>query len=169
MVAEGVVVDVQLALDEASSMGLPDDKQIQQWATAAIDAELDDKNQEKYLNAQMTVRIVEEVEIGQLNESYRHKTGATNVLSFPFVAPPGIPVNETLSSLGDLVVCAAVVNKEAKEQLKENSAHWAHMIIHGTLHLIGFDHQDKEEAYGMESLETKIMFELGFPDPYAEV
>ncbi len=168
-VVKKITVDVQLALDEISSIEFPDSKLIQQWATAAIDAALNDKSQGKYQDAQMTVRIVEEAEISQLNENFRHKSGATNVLSFPFVSPPGIPIDETLNSLGDLAVCAIVVNKEAKEQHKKNIAHWAHMIIHGTLHLMGFDHQNTEEARDMESLETTIMFELGFPDPYAEV
>jgi probable rRNA maturation factor len=163
------MVDVQLALDEISSIELPDNKLIQQWASAAIDAALKNKNQEKYNEMQMTVRIVEETEISQLNENFRHKSGATNVLSFPFVPPPGIPIDETFYSLGDLAVCATVVNKEATEQLKKNIAHWAHIIIHGTLHLMGFDHQNEKEACDMESLETKIMFELGFPDPYTEI
>jgi len=87
-------------------------------------------------------------------------------LSFPFVSVPGIPVDETYSLLGDLAVCAAIVNKEASEQQKENNAHWAHMIIHGTLHLLGYDHQNGEEANEMESLETGILAGLGFPDPY---
>jgi probable rRNA maturation factor len=162
---EVVVVDVQLALNAASSVKLPDKERIQQWAAAAVEV----GGQGRYKNVNMTVRIVEEEEISQLNENFRHKIGVTNVLSFPFVPPPGIPIDETLNLLGDLVVCATVVNKEAKEQLKRNAAHWAHMIIHGTLHLIGFDHQDKEDARDMESLETTIMFELGFPDPYEEV
>jgi len=168
-VVERVVVDVQLALDETSSVEVPENKQIQQWAAAAIKAARNEDNQGKNQNTQMTVRIVEEAEISQLNEDFRHKTGATNVLSFPFVLPPGIPENESAQPLGDLVVCAAVVNKEAKEQLKNNSAHWAHIVIHGTLHLLGLDHQNKKEAYDMESLETNTMFELGFPDPYKEI
>lgn len=166
---ERVVVDIQLALDEISSVEVPENKQIQQWVAAAIEATRSEENQEKNQNTQMTVRIVEEAEISRLNEDFRHKSGATNVLSFPFVPPPGIPENESVQSLGDLVVCAAVVNKEAKEQLKKSSAHWAHIIIHGTLHLMGLDHQNKKEAYDMESLETNIMFELGFPDPYKEI
>ena len=163
--AEGIVVDVQLAIDKVSSMELPTDQQIQQWAAVTIEA----GGQNKYRDAQMTVRIVEEIEISQLNKNFRKKSGTTNVLSFPFLPPPGIPNDETLNSLGDLVVCATVVNKEAEEQHKKNIAHWAHMVVHGTLHLMGFDHQDKKEACEMESLETKIMFELGLPDPYAEV
>jgi probable rRNA maturation factor len=168
-VVKKISVDVQMALSEGSSTEFPNNKLIQQWATAAAEAAPYDMDQGKYQDAQMTVRIVEEAEICQLNESFRHKAEVTNVLSFPFVPPPGIPANETLNSLGDLVVCAAVVNKEAKEQRKKNIAHWAHMIIHGTLHLMGFDHQNKNEACVMEALEIKIMSELGFTDPYAEI
>lgn len=164
-VAEEVTVDVQLALDEGSAAYVPGTKQIQQWTAVAIDA----GSQKKIAGAQITVRIVEEKEICQLNENFRHKTGATNVLSFPFMPPLGIPADEMLNSLGDLAVCAAVVNKEASEQRKENIAHWAHMIIHGTLHLLGYDHQGDEEAFEMESLEKKVMLELGFPDPYKEI
>jgi len=141
-VVEKVVVDVQLALDEVLSIEIPDNQQIQQWVAAAIEATRNENNQENKQSAQLTVRIVEEAEISQLNEDFRHKSGATNVLSFPFVSPPGIPENNMAHSLGDLVVCAAVVNKEAKEQFKKNSAHWAHIIIHGTLHLVGLDHMN---------------------------
>ncbi len=160
-----MTVDLQLALDEESVENVPDTKQIQQWATVAFDA----GRQEEIDGLQITVRIVEEKEICQLNENFRHKVGATNVLSFPFIPPLGIPADETFNSLGDLVVCATVVNKEAKDQYKENIAHWVHMIVHGTLHLLGYDHQDNEEAFEMESLEIRIMSELGYPDPYKEV
>ncbi len=160
-----MTVDVQLALGEGLATYTPGTKQIQQWASAAIDAD----GQKEIESAQITVRIVEEKEICQLNENFRNKAGVTNVLSFPFEPPPGIPVDETLNSLGDLVVCAAVVNKEANDQGKENIAHWAHMVVHGTLHLLGYDHQNDEEAFEMESLEIKIMSRLDFPDPYVEV
>lgn len=164
-VVDKVIVDVQLGLDEGSAVNIPDTMQIQQWATVTIDT----GSQKEIDGVQITVRIVEEKEICQLNENFRHKVGATNVLSFPFVPPPGIPEGETLSSLGDLVVCAAVVNKEAGDQGKDIIAHWAHMIIHGTLHLLGYNHMNNEEAFEMESLETSIMSELGFLDPYAEI
>jgi len=168
-VVEKVAVDVQLALDEGFSAYIPDFEKIQQWASAAIDVVFGFRKQEKIKQTQITVRIVKEAEICQLNESFRHKVGATNVLSFPFVPPPGVPEDEVFGSLGDLVVCAAVVNREASDQQKENIAHWAHMIVHGALHLLGYDHQGNEEASDMESLETKIMSELGYPDPYKEI
>lgn len=160
-----VTVEVQQALDKTSTVDLPDNELVKQWAKAAID----EGGKGKYHETQMTVRIVEKSEISQLNENFRHKAGPTNVLSFPFVAPPGMPVDETNNSLGDLVVCASVVDKEAKEQQKKFVAHWAHMIIHGTLHLLGYDHQDIDEAEEMESLEKNIMTELGFQDPYSEL
>lgn len=166
---EKMAVEVQLALDEEFSAYIPDSEKIQQWASAAVDVVFDFRKQKETKQAQITVRIVEEAEICQLNESFRHKVGATNVLSFPFVSPPGVPEDEVFGSLGDLVVCAAVVNREASDQQKENIAHWAHMIVHGTLHLLGYDHQNNEEAFEMESLEKRVMLELGFLDPYAEI
>ncbi|MGL4679992.1 MAG: rRNA maturation RNase YbeY, partial [Plesiomonas shigelloides] len=110
-----------------------------------------------------TIRIVDEEESHHLNLTYRGKDKPTNVLSFPFEAPPGIE----LPLLGDLIICRQVVEAEAVEQQKELSAHWAHMVVHGSLHLLGYDHIEDEEAEEMESLETEIMQEMGYPDPYA--
>jgi len=112
--------------------------------------------------AELTIRIVDSEESQELNHQYRGKDKSTNVLSFPFQNPPGI----TLPLLGDLVVCKAVVEKEATEQQKPLISHWAHMTIHGTLHLLGFDHIEEDEAEAMESIETKLMIELGYSDPY---
>ena len=113
-------------------------------------------------DAQLCVRIVDEAEIIELNARYRARREATNVLSFPADIPPelGIPL------LGDVVICAPVVNREAAEQHKETRSHWAHMVVHGTLHLLGFDHQCEEDAAKMESRETRILAALDFPDPY---
>jgi probable rRNA maturation factor len=94
--------------------------------------------------------------------TYRGMDKPTNVLSFPFEAPPGME----MPLLGDLIICRQVVEKEAKEQDKELLAHWAHMVIHGSLHLLGYDHIVDEEAEEMESIETEIMQGLGYPDPY---
>ena len=110
------------------------------------------------------MRFVDNQESQQLNKAYRGKDKATNVLSFPFQNPPGI----TLPLLGDLVICKPVVEKEAIEQGKTLTAHWAHMLIHGTLHLLGFDHIIEEEAVEMENLESKLLIELGFAAPYNE-
>jgi len=157
-------VNVQIALDEDSKITIPDEAQIQQWANKAVFM----ANKSKAENMQMTVRIVSKEEITQLNSVYRHKNKETNVLSFPFELPPGMPENEVNDSLGDIVICAAVVNREAEEQGKSINAHWAHMIVHGGLHLLGFDHQKEQEADEMESLEVNILEELGFDNPYEQ-
>jgi probable rRNA maturation factor len=100
-----------------------------------------------------------------LNEYYRHKAGSTNVLSFPFEVPEGV-----LSHLlGDLVICAAVVEREAREQGKDLEAHWAHMVVHGMLHLQGYDHISETDAAVMEAEEIAILNSLGFPNPYEEI
>lgn len=111
---------------------------------------------------EVTLRIVDEPEGHELNCQYRSKDDATNVLSFPFEAPPGVD----LGLLGDLVICAGVVEREAREQDKAPEAHWAHLVIHGMLHLQGYDHQNPDEAETMENLEVRLLAELGLPDPY---
>lgn len=133
----------------------PSEADIQRWVSAALLAE-----QRK--QAELTVRIVDEAESAELNEQYRHKSGPTNVLSFPFECPPEVE----LDLLGDLVICAPVVQREAQEQHKEEQAHWAHMVVHGTLHLLGYDHLQQDEAEAMESREISIMEELGYTNPY---
>ena len=146
-----IILDLQLV---SEAKDLPTEYQIQQWLEAAIlpfQAE-----------AEVTVRIVDEAESQQLNFDYREKNKPTNVLSFPFECPPGIE----LPLLGDLVICAQVVAKEAAEQHKSLSAHWAHMVVHGSLHLLGFDHINEEDATEMEAEEIQILAELGFADPY---
>ena len=113
--------------------------------------------------AEMTIRIVDEDEGIELNRRYRHKDSATNVLSFPAQLPAGV----TSGLLGDLVMCAPVVIREAQEQAKQTQAHWAHLTIHGTLHLLGFEHESSTQAAKMESLETAMLASLGYPDPYS--
>lgn len=151
-------VDLQLATENESALPLLAD--IEKWVTTAIKAGSSESREE----AELTVRLVDSDESQQLNHDYRGKDKPTNVLSFPFQNPPGI----TLPLLGDLVVCKQVVEKEAIEQCKSLNAHWAHMLIHGTLHLLGYDHITEEEAIEMETLETKLLLELGFPAPYNE-
>lgn len=153
-------VEVQVALANSDVAGLPTEEAIQSWAEAAI------KAAGAGPEAQMTVRIVDVAEITELNATYRQKTGATNVLSFPFEAPPGLPADAALPMLGDVVVCAAVVEQEATAQDKPLSAHWAHMIVHGTLHLLGYDHIKDAEAEAMEALEIQVLAALGYADPY---
>jgi probable rRNA maturation factor len=157
-----VTVDVQRALEEVSEF-VPSTEQIRYWVSAALGA----AQVAQADTAQLTVRIVDEAEITALNRDYRHKDKPTNVLSFPFEMPAGIPAGELEPELGDLVVCATVVAREAVEQGKLCEAHWAHMIVHGTLHLLGYDHLTDDEAQQMESLETQIVTGLGYADPYA--
>ncbi|AGM45241.1 MULTISPECIES: rRNA maturation RNase YbeY [Aeromonas] len=147
-----VTLDLQLA--SASTDGLPSEAQLQGW----LDGTILGFQQE----AEVTVRIVDEAESNELNLTYRGKDKPTNVLSFPFEAPPGLE----LPLLGDLVICRQVVEREAAEQGKPLMAHWAHMVVHGSLHLLGYDHIEDDEAEEMEALERDIMQELGFADPY---
>ena len=147
-----MIIDLQIACEQES--GLPTAEQIEQWATAAVQPQSDE--------VEMTVRIVDEVESHDLNLNYRGKDRPTNVLSFPFECPDEVE----LPLLGDLVICRQVVEREAQEQDKPVMAHWAHMVVHGSLHLLGYDHIEDDEAEEMESLETQIMTGLGFADPY---
>ena len=139
-----------------NSKGQPDQKHIQQW----VDAALEGFNQD----TEIVVRIVDEQESDELNEQYRHKSGPTNILSFPVEVPEGIELN----LLGDLVVCAPVLEKEALEQHKTLNDHWAHIIVHGVLHLLGYDHLDDEEAELMENKEIAILKQLTIKNPYLQ-
>ena len=147
-----IFVNLQIATENIED--LPTEEQIVQWAAAAVKPEGDE--------VEMTVRIVDETESHELNLTYRGKDRPTNVLSFPFVCPDQVE----LPLLGDLVICRQVVEREAEEQEKPLMAHWAHMVVHGSLHLLGYDHIEDDEAEEMESLETQIMQGLGFDDPY---
>ena len=147
-----MIIDLQIACEQES--GLPTAQQIEQWATAAVQPQSDE--------VEMTVRIVDEEESHALNLNYRGKDRPTNVLSFPFECPDEVE----LPLLGDLVICRQLVEREAQEQEKPLMAHWAHMVVHGSLHLLGYDHIEDNEAEEMESLETQIMTGLGFADPY---
>ena len=147
-----MIIDLQIACEQET--GLPTAEQIEQWATAAVQPQSDE--------VEMTVRIVDEAESHELNLNYRGKDRPTNVLSFPFECPDEVE----LPLLGDLVICRQVVEREAQEQDKPVVAHWAHMVVHGCLHLLGYDHIEDNEAEEMESLETQIMTGLGFADPY---
>ncbi|WP_138437203.1 rRNA maturation RNase YbeY [Marinobacter shengliensis] len=145
-----LTVDVQVAYEGA---GVPDETQFQVWAEKAWLGEDP---------SEVTIRIVGNDESQDLNHQYRGKDKPTNVLSFPFEAPPGI----TVPLAGDLVICAPVVEKEAQEQHKEPVAHWAHMVVHGMLHLQGYDHIEDNEAEAMEALEVRLLAQLGFANPY---
>jgi len=135
----------------------PSEAQIQLW----IDTALTDIQRD----TEIVVRIVDEQESAELNETYRHKQGATNILSFSVEIPEGIDLN----LLGDLVICAPVLEKEAQQQGKILDHHWAHIIIHGVLHLLGYDHLDDEQAEEMENKEIILLQKLNIPNPYEQV
>ena len=149
------MTDVQIDLQiNSESADLPALEELESWAKAAVGEHREE--------AEISVVIVDTDEGAGLNQQWRGKEGPTNVLSFPSDLPEELP----LPLLGDLVICAPVVEREAKEQQKTLKSHWAHMIVHGTLHLLGYDHIQDDEAEEMESLETTIMQQLGYPDPY---
>ena len=149
-----VELDVQYMV--SSDESLPADEQLSLWANKAL--------QDDSL-AHIGVRIVDENESQNLNQQYRGKNKPTNVLSFPMDLPEDIEE----SILGDLVICAPVVAAEAVEQNKSSEEHWAHMVIHGVLHLQGFDHLTDEQADEMEVLEIKYLEELGYKNPYISI
>ena len=132
---------------------VPEAVLLQTWASAAY---------LKTVPAIASIRITTAKEIQQLNKQYRDKDKATNVLSFPMQSPEEAGV----CLLGDIALCAAVINREAKQQVKADKAHWAHMVVHGMLHLQGFDHIRNEQAEEMEQLEIEILNQLGFDNPY---
>lgn len=148
-----VDLDLQIAVE---GFELPSTQEMELWVKTALRDSME--------QAELTIRIVDVAESQMLNSTYRGKDKPTNVLSFPFEAPPGIE----LPLLGDLVVCAAVVKQEAIDQNKPLNAHWAHMVVHGCLHLLGYDHIEDVEAEEMESLETQLIESLGYNNPYQE-
>lgn len=148
---------LELDLQNASSASaLPGEAQLRGWCELAL--------RQRTADSELTIRLVDEAEGRELNHTWRHKDYATNVLSFPAEVPDGIL---DIPLLGDLVICVPVVEREAREQGKSLDAHWAHLVIHGCLHLLGYDHLEDEEAEEMEALERQLLAELGHPDPYA--
>lgn len=147
---------LRVDIDNASGAKVPSNAKIKLWIDAAIGARRD--------KAEVSVRITDAAEIKVLNQQYRGKDYATNVLSFPADLPPELK----LPHLGDIVICAEVVEREALEQHKSSAAHWAHMIVHGTLHLLDYDHIDDADAEIMEALEVEILHTLNFENPYIE-
>lgn len=137
------------------SHGLPAPADVERWAHSALSVRP---------GAEITVRIVDEAESAALNAAYRRRSGSTNVLSFPFEPPAPVPSAQRY--LGDVVICAPVVAREAREQGKDSAAHWAHMVLHGCLHLVGYDHLDDAQAHEMETLETELLAGMGYADPY---
>lgn len=149
-------VSVSYALPRA---GIPSATSFRKWVAAALKGRIRE--------ADLAIRIVDTKEGQSLNHHYRGKDYATNVLSFPAELPEGLPKGVKMPLLGDLVICAPVVAREAKEQGKPLNDHYAHLTVHGTLHLLGWDHEDDKEAEAMEQLEREILAELGIEDPYA--
>jgi probable rRNA maturation factor len=153
-----MIVDIQR---ESSAAELPSDAQITAWAQAALT--------DIRPHAELCVVLIDEAESQQLNAEYRGKDYPTNVLSFPFEQPEGIDPEELgdiANIIGDMLICAQVVTREAAEQGKAPTAHWAHMVVHGCLHLCGYDHIADDEAQEMEDLERAILKKLGYSDPY---
>ena len=140
--------------------GVPAAVSFRRWVAAALDGRIRE--------ADLAIRIVGSKEGRALNHHYRGKDYATNVLSFPAEIAEGVkmPKGVKMPLLGDLVICAPVVAREAKEQKKSLTAHYAHLTVHGALHLLGWDHEDEREAEAMEQLEREILAELGIADPY---
>jgi probable rRNA maturation factor len=145
-------LDIQRVYQEQGL--LPTDAQFNKW----VDAALSEENQ----GGEIVIRIVDESESATLNQQYRKKTEPTNILSFTFDAPKNIDLN----MLGDLVICAPVVNREAQQQNKAQNDHWAHITIHGVLHLEGYDHKEDSEAEDMELMEIEILKKLDIGNPY---
>jgi probable rRNA maturation factor len=134
---------------------IPQEQQFCAWAQAACDVD----------QVSVVIRVVDAAESAQFNQQFRGKAGPTNVLSFPYDPAPGLPADY----LGDLLICASLVEQEAQEQGKTSTAHWAHLVVHGMLHLQGFDHQNEAEAELMENREIAILHGLGYSNPYEEI
>ena len=173
-------LDVQNAIssdDLSASDNIPDKEKIESWVKLALlqipEPGQNSNNKQSQINSEyeLTVRIVDKDEIQSLNKTYRHIDKTTNVLSFPyedfsFDMVSDVPLEIQLPLLGDLVICHDVVVEEAQQQKKSIEAHWAHMVIHGVLHLKGYDHIDDDEAEIMEALEVSVLKKLNISDPY---
>ena len=142
-------LELQMATSEAD---VPGEEEFQSWADTCFPD----------LDATILVRVVDQEESAQLNQQYRQKQGPTNVLSFPFEVPEGVDNDH----LGDLVMCAPVIKTEALDQAKRIDDHWGHMLVHGVLHLQGYDHLTDSEAETMESLDIELLSRLAIADPY---
>ena len=146
-------LEIQLATSYAD---YPSEQQFQLWVDTVL--------QEDDQDSEIVIRLVDDQESAELNQQYRHKQGPTNILSFPFEAPDGFDTD----LLGDLVICTPLIALEAQQQNKQLCDHWAHITIHGVLHLLGYDHIDDAEAEEMEALEIKILSRLNINNPYLE-
>jgi probable rRNA maturation factor len=157
-----VLMQTELEVQRSSaSDSIPDNQQFQLWVEAALAG--------KPEKSALAIRVVDEQEARRFNQEYRNKDYATNVLSFPLELPKGLPEEIRQAQLGDLLICAPVVAREAKQQCRSEVDHWAHLTIHGVLHLLGYDHEQQAEAVLMETLETEILASLGISDPYQDI
>jgi probable rRNA maturation factor len=146
---QNIKIDLQIAVKDKS---IPNKKDFTKWLNCATKIIPPPKHKNE-----ICIRIIDEQESAALNKTYRHKSGATNILSFAY---------QDDELLGDLAICAPLIIEQAQQQNKELIAHWAHIVIHGYLHLLGFEHQNNQEAAKMEQLEVEILQKLGYPDPY---
>ena len=147
-----LTLDIQCASGEA----VPDEDDLRSWIAAVL------AHEKISGHCEISLRVVDTDEMATLNQTYRGKAGATNVLSFPADLPPELK----LPLLGDIVICAPVVRSEAQAQHKSLAAHWAHMAVHGTLHLLGYDHIAEADAIAMEAIESALLADLDYPCPY---
>lgn len=151
-----VIVEMSVSENlESEDEDIPDTAEVQHWAEQACLCE------DQVI---ASVQVVDNDEMRELNSTWRGKDGPTNVLSFPMQSPEEVD----LKILGDLALCAPVINAEARQQHKPVSAHWAHMVVHGMLHLQGYDHIEQQQAEEMEALEIRILDQLGFDNPYLQ-
>lgn len=147
------LIDLQIACDDQLPIA---DTVIETWATLPLESEME--------KAELTIRLVSVEEMTALNSTYRHQNKVTNVLAFPAAIPPGVELDYPL--LGDVVICPAVLFTESVEQEKTLDFHWAHIIIHGVLHLLGYDHIEDKDAKIMQAREIEFLTHLGYPNPY---
>ncbi len=147
-------LSIILDFENATQQAVPDAELFEQWVTAAL--------ADQYEQVELCVRIVDEEEMTALNSQFRGQAKSTNVLSFPADLPEGLDI----PLLGDIAICAPVIEREAAEQHKSLDSHYAHMSVHGALHLAGFDHIEDTDAEEMEALEINILGKLGFANPY---
>ncbi len=150
-----MLVELELSDNLANTTYVPGESLLEKWSLPIF-------QQQSIKNAEFFIKVVDKAESQELNKKYRDKDAPTNVLAFPLSVPDYVVPR----TLGDLVICAEIVEAEAKAQDKSLDAHWAHMVVHGVLHLLGFDHIDDDQASRMESLEVKVMQGLGFANPY---
>ena len=157
MAASAPVVDIDIV---STADGIPAATAIRDWVQSALAV-----SEKSTAVSEVSVRVVDEAEMRTLNRDFRQQDKSTNVLSFPSGAIAGLPADAG-RLLGDIVICAPVVAREAAEQGKQLLHHWAHMVVHGVLHLRGYDHQSEEQAANMEALETQVLERHGIGNPY---